>query len=73
MIQKEMLEELKLVFVTREECDNVTDEINKKLANDSTKLALIEQKLDTITWVSKTTLGAILVAIVGAVMAIILK
>lgn len=73
VIQKEMLEELKLVFVTREECDNVTDEINKKLANDSTKLALIEQKLDTITWVSKTTLGAILVAIVGAIMAIILK
>ena len=67
------IERLREIFVTRQECDLITDDINKKLANDSTELALIKQKLDTISWVSKTTLAAIVVAIVGALMALILK
>ena len=73
MIEHEDIERLKEIFVTRQECDSTVDEIEKKLANDSTELALIKQKLDTITWVSKTTLGAVIVAIVGAIMALILK
>lgn len=64
---------LKEIFVTRQECDDKTDDINKKLANDSTELALIKQKLDTISWISKTTLGAVIVAIVGALLSLILK
>ena len=73
MIDNADIDRLKEIFVTRQECDTVTDDINKKLANDSTELALIKQKLDTITWLAKTTLAAVLVAIVGAVMALILK
>ena len=72
MIEKEDIERLKEIFVTRQECDSVTDEINKKLANDSTELALIRQKLDTITWVSKTTLAAVIAVIVGAILKLIL-
>lgn len=72
-IDRDDIERLKEIFVTRQECDSTTDDINKKLSNDATELALIKQKLDTITWVSKTTLGAVLVAIVGAVMALIIK
>lgn len=68
-----LIERLKEIFVTRAECDNTVDEIEKKLANDSTKLALIEQKLDTISWVSKTTLGAVIVTIVGAILSLIIK
>lgn len=73
MVEREDIERLKEIFVTRMECDMITDEINKKLANDSTELALIKQKLDTISWVSKTTLGAVVVAIVGALLSLILK
>lgn len=73
MIDKDDIERLKEIFVTRQECDTITDDINKKLSNDSTELALIKQKLDTITWVSKTTLAAVIVAIVGAIMALILR
>ena len=73
MIDREDIERLKEIFVTRLECDSITDDINKKLANDSTELALIKQKLDTISWVSKTTLGAVVVAIVGALLSLILK
>lgn len=73
MIDKDDIDRLKEIFVTRQECDTITDDINKKLSNDSTELALIKQKLDTITWVSKTTLAAVIVAIVGAIMALILR
>lgn len=72
-IEKDDIERLKEIFVTRLECDTITDDINKKLANDSTELALIKQKLDVISWVSKTTLAAVIVAIVGALMALIFK
>lgn len=72
-LEKDDIERLKEIFVTRQECDTTMDDVNRKLANDSTELALIKQKLDTITWVSKTTLAAVIVAIVGAVMSLILR
>lgn len=73
MLDPEDINRLKEIFVTRQECQTTNDEINRKLAHDSTELELIKQKLDTITWVSKTTLGAVLVAVVSAIMALILK
>ena len=59
------IERLKEIFVTRRECDTVTDDINKKLSNDSTELALIKQQLSTISWVAKTTLAAVIATLVG--------
>lgn len=73
MLEKEDIDRLKEIFVTRQECDDKTDEINKKLANDSTELALIKSDVSTIKWIAKTTLAAIIVSIIGAVMALILK
>lgn len=72
MIDNDDISRLKEIFVTRQECDTTVDDINKKLANDSTELALIRQKLDTITWVSKTTLASVIAVIVGAVLKLIL-
>ena len=73
MLEPADIERLKEIFVTRQECNDTNEEINKKLANDSTELALIKQQLATIAWVSKTTLAAVIVAIVGAVLSLILK
>ena len=73
MIEKEDIEHLKLIFVTREECDSNNDDINRKLSNDSTELALIKQQLSSILWIAKTTLGTVLAGIVGAVLAMVLK
>lgn len=73
MIEKDDIEQLKLIFVTREECDSTNDDINRKLQNDNTELALIKQQLSSILWIGKTTLGTVLVAIVGAVLALVLK
>lgn len=72
MIDKEDIDRLKEIFVTRQECDSTVDDINKKLANDSTELALIKQQLSVIAWFSKTTFGVIVAAIIGAILKLIL-
>lgn len=72
MIEATDLDRLKEIFVTRVECNNSIDEVNRKLANDSTKLALIEQTLNTISWVSKTTLAAVIATIVGIVIKLVM-
>lgn len=54
------IERLKEIFVTRRECDTVTDGINKKLNNDNKELALIKAQLATISWVAKTTLASVI-------------
>ena len=64
---------LKEIFVTKEKCDDRTESIDKRLSSGDTKFALIEQQLTTIGWVSKTTLGAVIVAIVGALLSLIFK
>lgn len=68
MIDKEDIDRLKEIFVTRQECDNTMDDVNKKLANDSTELALIKQQLAVIAWFSKTTFGVVVAAIIGAIL-----
>ena len=71
-LEKEDIDRLKEIFVTRQECDNTMDDVNKKLANDSTELALIKQQLAVIAWFSKTTFGVIVAAIIGAILKLIL-
>ena len=73
MLDREDIERLKDIFVERQKCDERTEEINRKLANDNTQLELIKQQLKQISWVVKTTLAAVIVAIVGALMALILR
>ena len=63
-LEKEDIERLKEIFVTRQDCDDTTSAINKKLSNDGVELALIKQQLGTISGVSKTTLSAVIGAIV---------
>lgn len=72
-IDREYIARSKEIFVTRQECDDKTDEINKKLANDNTQLELIKQQLKTISWVAKTTLAAVIGFIVTYLMTFILK
>ena len=71
MIEKEDIEQLKLIFVTREECDTKTDEIQKELATNNTERALIKQQLAVIAWFSKTTFAVVVAAIIGAIFKLI--
>lgn len=61
MLEREDVDRLKEIFVTRQECQITNEEINNKLANDSTRLAVIEQQLKTITWIL-TAIGSGVIA-----------
>lgn len=67
------IERLKEIFVTRNKCDERSDIVEKRLSSGDTKFALIEQQLSVISWVSKTTLGAVILAIVGAILSLIFR
>lgn len=73
MLDREDIDRLKEIFVTRQECDEKTDDINKKLANDNTQLELIKQQLKTISWVAKTTLAAVIGFIVTYILTFVLR
>lgn len=73
MLAPEDIERLKEIFVTRQECQDTNRELEEKISSTATDLAVIKQQLQVIAWVSKTTLAAVIVAVVGAIMALILK
>ncbi len=64
MIDREDIERLKEIFVTRQECDTSMDEVNKKLANDSTELAVIKTQLKMIIWILTAVGGGIITMII---------
>ena len=66
-IDKDDIDRLKEIFVTRQECDTITDDINAKLSNDSKELAVINTKLSLILWL----LGAVGAAVVTVLVKIL--
>lgn len=56
-LDKEDIERLKEIFVTRKECEKQMGDVDNKINNDSVRLAVIEHQLKTITWIL-TTVGA---------------
>jgi hypothetical protein len=64
VIDQTDIERLKEIFITRRECDNTTEEINRKLANDSTRLAVIEHQLKTITWLLTAIGGGVITTLI---------
>ena len=69
MIDRDDIERLKEIFVTRQECDSTVDEINKKLANDMTEFAVIKTKLNAILW----GIGVIGSAVIGVLVKMIFE
>ena len=65
MIEQADIERGKEIFVSRRECDEVTESLKSQLSNDSVRLAVIESKLGTITW--------LLTAVGGGVIATLIK
>lgn len=69
MIDREDIERLKEIFVTRQECDTTVDEINKRLATDMTEFAIIKTKLNAILW-GISVIGA---AVIGVLVKMIFE
>lgn len=56
-IDKEDIERLEEIFITRKECEKQMGDVENKINNDSVRLAVIEHQLKNITWLL-TTVGA---------------
>lgn len=63
-LEREDIDRLREIFVTRQECDNSMEEVNRKLANDSTRLAVIETKLGQILWLCGAIGGGIITMLI---------
>lgn len=50
MVEDKDIERLKEIFVTRKECQKQVDAFDTKIGKDLVKIAVIETKLNTITW-----------------------
>lgn len=69
MLDRDDIDRLKEIFVTRQECDSSMDEVNKKLANDATEFAIIKTKLNAILW-GVSVIGA---AVIGVLVKMIFE
>ena len=58
------IERLKEIFMPRNECQQQTDNFERKLSNDSVRLAVIETKLGQITWLLGAVAGGVITMLV---------
>lgn len=65
MIEEKDIDRLKEIFVPRQECQEINDEIKTKLSSDLVRLAVIENQLKIITW--------LLYAVAGGVVTMLIK
>lgn len=55
------------------DCNNEMDEMRKELTPVYIDIASIKKSVESLTWIAKTTLGAVIASIVGLIIAIISK
>ena len=67
MVDKEDIERLKEIFVTRQECDRDMDEIKEVMSDSKAQFAVITTKLSLIMWL----LGAVGSGVIGILIKII--
>ena len=59
-IEREDIDRLKEIFVTRQECDLNMEGLNEKISTENIRLAVIEHRLGTITWLLMTVGGGVI-------------
>ena len=63
-LEENDIERLKEIFVPRQECQEINDEIKTKLSNDLVRLAVIENQLKVITWILYAVAGGVITMLV---------
>lgn len=63
-IDREDIDRLREIFVTRKECDESMDDVSRKLANDNVKLAVIEQQVKLVLWILAAIGGGIITMLI---------
>lgn len=64
MIDEKDIDRLEEIFVTRKECQNTNDEIERKLSSDLVRLAVIENQLKVITWLLYAVAGGVITMLI---------
>lgn len=64
MIETADIERLKEIFVTRQECDTITDSLKQKVNEENIRLAVIEHQLKNITWLIMTVGAGVITVII---------
>lgn len=64
MIDNDDVQRLKEIFVTRQECQEINEEIKTKLSSDLVRLAVIENQLKVITWILYAVAGGIITMLI---------
>ena len=76
-ITHEVIQELKKVFddryVLQTDCDTIQASVNKKFANDDTRIKLFEQKMTQWEWLFKLIATGTIGTLVTSVLALIIK
>jgi hypothetical protein len=58
------IDRLKEIFVTRQECQDINEEIKTKLSSDLVRLAVIENQLKVITWLLYAVAGGVITMLI---------
>ena len=64
MIDEKDIDRLKEIFVPRQECQEINDEIKTKLSSDLVRLAVIENQLKVITWLLYAVAGGVITMLI---------
>ena len=64
MIDDKDIERLKEIFVQRQECQEINEEIKTKLSSDLVRLAVIENQLKVITWLLYAVAGGVITMLI---------
>ena len=64
MIEEKDIDRLREIFVTRQECQAQTDTFETKLNKDLVRLAVIETRLNQITWLLTAVGGGVITMLV---------
>ena len=63
-IEDHDIDRLREIFVTRQECQKNIDDVESKLNKDLVRLAVIETRLNQITWLLTAVGGAVITMLI---------
>lgn len=64
MIDEKDIERLKEIFVSRQECQEINEEIKTRISSDLVRLAVIESQLKLITWILYAVAGGVITMLI---------
>ena len=64
MIDENDIERLKEIFVPRQECQDINEEIKTNITKDLVRLAVIESRLKVITWILYAVAGGVITTLI---------